>query len=279
MVPHPSRSRLVLAACLFSLLPLPGISQTRAELERHLFEIDQALVQAIRQSQDAREKGADAQEIARLDKHLDLLESTRSFAQKQLEAGPPPLPKAPKKAEAPRPHPWRKPKPAKAPAPAPKDAEIQAGMAAMISSSELLPRSGKNDLDANQANLGADAKVRKDAPEFFSKAGSFSFARGSAELPSGAKAYLLKLARYLKKNPKMPIRLEGHSDHSQIETIDGGISSRRAEAFRQRLKQLGVKASQMQIRGLGSSMPKRTEGSDKAQAKNRRVEVLALVSN
>jgi len=117
---------------------------------------------------------------------------------------------------------------------------------------------------------------------FIVLSGKALFNTGSAELKEDAKKALQALAAYLKANPDIKIRIDGHSDSTPIKHTPApwGLSNhalatgRALAVFHFLSNDMGVKQSQMTVSGLGPNEPiVSPEKNDADKARNRRVEI------
>jgi len=84
-------------------------------------------------------------------------------------------------------------------------------------------------------------------------------------------AELNKLAQYLIRNPKMEIRINGHSDNSGSKSKNQKLSELRAREVFEYLIKKGVQ-NKMYFKGFGSNLPVASNDTEDGKAKNRRVE-------
>lgn len=87
---------------------------------------------------------------------------------------------------------------------------------------------------------------------------------------------LQEIYRFLSLNPKLRIRLEGHTDDQGSAAYNAKLSASRAKAVYQRLISMGIDKSRMEYKGLGSSSPLVPNDSEKNRARNRRTELHIL---
>ncbi len=88
------------------------------------------------------------------------------------------------------------------------------------------------------------------------------------------RAYLNALVRYLKENPKLKVRIVGHSDNSGT-TEDNLQSSRdRASVVFRFLVDKGIERGRLYLRGVGTLYPIETNATEQGRRKNRRVEII-----
>ncbi len=77
---------------------------------------------------------------------------------------------------------------------------------------------------------------------------------------------------YMKKNPKIKIELQGHTDFYGSDAYNIKLSQRRAEKVKQLLIDKGIDEKRIYIRYYGEKRPKDSRKTDDARARNRRVE-------
>lgn len=106
-----------------------------------------------------------------------------------------------------------------------------------------------------------------------SLAGSL-FKTGSADLDDEA-AYeqLAKAGRILAANPKLHVRIEGHTDSVGTEEKNQVLSQARADRIKAILVEGGVSADRITTQGFGASKPIADNKTKEGRAKNRRVEI------
>ncbi|MCK5741285.1 MAG: OmpA family protein [Chlorobi bacterium] len=88
------------------------------------------------------------------------------------------------------------------------------------------------------------------------------------------KEYLDVLAEYLTTNPKLNVRIVGHSDNTGTLAQNKDRSDARAEQVFRYLADKGIPRSRLFKRGVGSIYPKETNATEQGRRKNRRVEVI-----
>ena len=85
------------------------------------------------------------------------------------------------------------------------------------------------------------------------------------------------IAKVLKENPSVRIKIVGHTDSDGNAASNLDLSKRRSEAIRQSLnKNFGIETSRMEIEGKGANAPIVPNTSSENKAKNRRVEFIKL---
>lgn len=96
---------------------------------------------------------------------------------------------------------------------------------------------------------------------------------GKADLKSGSRASLQKMAEVMNKYGETNITVTGHTDN--VGTADANIklSERRARAVADYLMSLGVAQHRMRIMGFGYERPVASNDTADGRAQNRRVEI------
>ncbi|MFM7854920.1 MAG: OmpA family protein, partial [Flammeovirgaceae bacterium] len=91
------------------------------------------------------------------------------------------------------------------------------------------------------------------------------------ELSEKSKVELLKIAQFLKANPSIRVEIAGHTDNVGKEDYNQKLSEKRANAVKNQLMVLGVKAIQLASVGYGSRKPVVANDTDVNRAVNRRI--------
>jgi len=102
------------------------------------------------------------------------------------------------------------------------------------------------------------------------------FTGNSHGLDAAAQASLTAQARWLRANPAVRARLEGHADERTPRDYALAIAERRANAVRDFLVLQGVPAAQLTILSWGKERPAIGGTSDMALAMNRRVRTVLM---
>ncbi|HSF53873.1 MAG TPA: OmpA family protein [Algoriphagus sp.] len=101
-----------------------------------------------------------------------------------------------------------------------------------------------------------------------------NFKRGTAELEGETtEASLSDLATFLKGNPKIKIRINGHTDNVGDPGLNKQLSLERAGSVRDFLVSQGVIFENLRISGWGGTKPIASNATESGRAKNRRVEL------
>jgi outer membrane protein OmpA-like peptidoglycan-associated protein len=98
------------------------------------------------------------------------------------------------------------------------------------------------------------------------------FDLGKATLRPESKVELLNLSSYLKKNPKLQIEIQGHTDNNGAADANKTLSQDRANAVKRYLAAGGVSEARMTAVGYGQEMPIADNATPAGKAKNRRVD-------
>jgi len=105
------------------------------------------------------------------------------------------------------------------------------------------------------------------------------FSTGEVALGAGPFASLKELAGYLADNPEMRLALVGHTDDTGALQANIAVSTRRAQAVRNRLIEAhGVAADRIEAQGVGYLSPLTSNATPEGRDTNRRVEAVLLVN-
>ncbi len=101
-----------------------------------------------------------------------------------------------------------------------------------------------------------------------------NFKRGTAEIEGDAsKLALLELAEFLKQNPEIKLRINGHTDSAGDPGLNKALSLERAGSIRSFLIDEGVPFESLRISGWGGTRPVASNATEAGRSKNRRVEL------
>lgn len=103
-----------------------------------------------------------------------------------------------------------------------------------------------------------------------------SFDPGKATLTADSEKTLEELAEWLKKNPAVGIKIEGHTDNSGSKEMNMTISQARAAAVQAWLVAHGIPKQRLGAQGFGDTHPLGANDSDEGRARNRRIELAKL---
>ncbi len=98
------------------------------------------------------------------------------------------------------------------------------------------------------------------------------FETGSASLQKISFVELDKLAAFLKENPSVKIRINGHTDNVGKDDVNLPLSEARAKTVYDYLIKQGIDANRMQFKGFGSSKHIADNSTEAGRAQNRRTE-------
>ncbi|MEW2352522.1 OmpA family protein [Spirillospora sp. NPDC029432] len=100
------------------------------------------------------------------------------------------------------------------------------------------------------------------------------FALNKADLNAAAQDILRQVAGRIDRSPGTTVKVDGHTDNSGDDSINGPLSERRAEAVRAQLSKLVTKSGvTYQVKGHGSADPVESNETDEGRRKNRRVTI------
>jgi peptidoglycan-associated lipoprotein len=142
---------------------------------------------------------------------------------------------------------------------------------------------GAGATDATAAAVGAGGSSNPDDEIAGPQAGLLAtrivyFDFDSNEIKGEAADVVAAHAKYLATNAGARVRLEGHTDERGSGEYNIGLGERRAQAVRHALLLQGVREDQVSTVSYGEERPAVPGHDEAAWAKNRRVEIVYLVS-
>lgn len=102
------------------------------------------------------------------------------------------------------------------------------------------------------------------------------FATDSDVLLPESMPELRSLANWLKANPGVRVRIEGHTDSQGGAAYNLDLSTRRAEGVYRELIVQGIDSNRLEFKGFGLNKPIDSNATEAGRARNRRTEVLIL---
>jgi outer membrane protein OmpA-like peptidoglycan-associated protein len=81
-----------------------------------------------------------------------------------------------------------------------------------------------------------------------------------------------QVAQVLKDNPKIKVRIDGHTDSKADDNFNLKLSQKRAEACRTYLIKAGIAADRLSAKGWGETVPIASNRTEEGRKQNRRVE-------
>ena len=99
------------------------------------------------------------------------------------------------------------------------------------------------------------------------------FATGKSTIMVDSYGILDEVVLALTNNPKISIRIEGHTDSQGAHDYNQKLSEARAKAVLDYLGGKGISTNRMSAIGFGPDRPMATNNTDKGRAQNRRVEI------
>ncbi|MFD0788660.1 OmpA family protein, partial [Micromonospora azadirachtae] len=106
-----------------------------------------------------------------------------------------------------------------------------------------------------------------------------TFASGGDSLTSDSRTSLVLVARILKANPSVRVRVEGHTDSTGSAESNLALSRARARTVQDFLVGHGVTADRLSAEGYGETRLKVPDVTAGDRAQNRRVALLATVTS
>jgi len=102
---------------------------------------------------------------------------------------------------------------------------------------------------------------------------NIQFLKAEASILESSRPALEDLLGRMQANPRMEIRVEGHTDNVGEENALLDLSINRAEAVKSYLVRHGIDAMRIRTRGLGATKPIHDNSTEDGRAGNRRVEI------
>ena len=99
------------------------------------------------------------------------------------------------------------------------------------------------------------------------------FEVGQANLLDSSIPMLEEIEKFLLDNPKIIIKINGHTDNIGSESTNLELSENRAKAIVNYLKEKGIDEYRMTSKGYGESKPKYSNDTEEGRKENRRVEI------
>jgi outer membrane protein OmpA-like peptidoglycan-associated protein len=125
-----------------------------------------------------------------------------------------------------------------------------------------------------QQELARIAATRAEQRGFVVTLPGIFFDTGKADLKSGAKTTLTRIAEQLKNNSDVRISVEGHTDNTGSSEKNVTLSEKRANAVRDFLIANGVPADRIVSSGKGAADPVASNKTAAGRLQNRRVELV-----
>lgn len=102
------------------------------------------------------------------------------------------------------------------------------------------------------------------------------FQVGTSTLLEESFPELNDVVKFLKKNPKVKIELQGHTDNQGSAQKDLELSQQRVEKIKSYLTEHGIKSGRIKGKGFGNSRPIASNADEAGRKLNRRVEFVIL---
>ena len=102
------------------------------------------------------------------------------------------------------------------------------------------------------------------------------FATNKTRILSRSEDALQELYQYLARNPKVRIKIIGHTDNVGNDNANQQLSEGRAKAVMQDLIERGIAPERLQAEGHGESQPIDSNDTEEGRQNNRRVEIEIL---
>lgn len=121
-----------------------------------------------------------------------------------------------------------------------------------------------------------DMTVQKIAVGRSYRVNDIKYATGSAEITKASEYILDELIAFLRENPSVKIRIEGHTDNVGRLEDNMVLSNDRANTVMRYLQDKGIAAARLSHKGLGPTKPLATNDTPEGRAMNRRTEFVIV---
>lgn len=102
------------------------------------------------------------------------------------------------------------------------------------------------------------------------------FAQGKSTIDPKSYPELDEVVQMMKENPKIEIRLEGHTDNQGGSKANMELSQERVDATKKYIVSKGISKGRIETKAFGGTQPLSNEMTQEARALNRRVEMRIL---
>lgn len=121
-----------------------------------------------------------------------------------------------------------------------------------------------------------DMSVQRIAVNQSYRVNDINFSTNSAEITKSSEFILDELIVFLKENPSIRIRIEGHTDNVGQLADNMALSNDRAFTVMGYLQEKGIAAARLSFKGLGPTKPVATNDTPDGRARNRRTEFVIV---
>lgn len=145
----------------------------------------------------------------------------------------------------------------------------------LLGKSEPQPQTIEKIVEVEKVVIVRDTVYMKEIEEIEKNFNAAKFEQGKTDLSEDAKFVLHDLAKVMNKNPKVKLKIQGHTSAEGDAAYNQKLSEARAKAAVDFLvEQKGVDINRLSYEGLGSSMPKIAENP--MAPENRRTEFIVI---
>ena len=102
------------------------------------------------------------------------------------------------------------------------------------------------------------------------------FQKGTSSLIENSYLELNQIFQFLKDNPTVAIRLEGHTDNQGDQTENLKLSEQRVKTVREYLVKYGISTKRIDFKAFGGSTPVASNTEEDTRKLNRRVEFVII---
>jgi len=121
-----------------------------------------------------------------------------------------------------------------------------------------------------------DMTVQKIAVGKSYRVNDIKYTTNSAEISKTSEFILDELIEFMTENPKVKIRIEGHTDNVGNTQENMVLSNDRAFTVMGYLQDKGIAGSRLAFKGLGPTVPLKSNDTEAGRAENRRTEFVII---
>ncbi len=148
----------------------------------------------------------------------------------------------------------------------------EAGVASQRGCPEPKPEPEPAPPTAPPAPQPAPQAPQTEAPARLPTEHHVQFPVGQSTLADAERRNLDAIADYLRANPDVSLRIEGHTDNTGPDELNRTLSQQRADAVRDYLIQQGINRTRLVAKGYGPDQPLTSNDTAEGRSMNRRVE-------
>lgn len=156
-----------------------------------------------------------------------------------------------------------------------KSARLRSAVAGTLLLS-LMGCAGQSNLEQDFLGGSNAANGPIDKKTFVEVLDTVFFLTDSSEITPQGKGLLNRQAQYLRQNPGIRVRLEGHADERGTREYNIALGARRSATVADYLVSLGINRRRLSVVSFGREKPLQTCADEACWSKNRRVQTVVF---